>query len=283
MASHRRNQTVTRYRPPGVTPLELWDLWIGPRILWETMQEPTFSELLCDVLTRLRQGEGATRSEGPVPAIIRGFDALYVAGGRVRETSLRSALRQLDLPVFFSSTPENPGRNAALNLLAGKGSLTPWLCDLGQAGLKLCSKNLSRQFPRDLQRLPIRRDSGDEKIDQQRQQLRQWMAESLRAFAETTPPPDALLFALPSRLDDIGIPEGSSYIGMAGDLALIADVVDATGFKPHPALVLNDAELAALDASADPQIERSVKTLVITLGFGLGAALVIPERVSSRA
>lgn len=274
METHRRNQTITRYRAPGVTPLELWDLWIGQRILWETMQDADFPQLLCNTLSELRRGEGATRSEGRVPATIAGFDAVFVAGGRSLEPAIRSALPSPGLPVYFSATPQNPGRNAALRLLAQRGSTDPWICDLGQASLKLCSGNTCSQFTRDLSRLPIRRDTRDEVWAQQRLELRQWLAGSLQSFAETTSTPDALFFALPSRLDDRGIPEGSSYIGMTGDSALIADAIDLAGLNPRFVLTVNDAELAALDAAAEPQLEQSAKTLVITLGFGLGAALV---------
>ena len=274
MEIRRRNQTITRYRPPCVTPLELWDLWIGQRILWETMQETAFPEMLLNVLVDLRRGGGATRSEGRVPAAITGFDAIFVAGGRSQESPIRSALTALNLPICFSATPQNPGRNAGLGLLAQQGGVTPWVCDLGQASFKLCSADASRQFPRDLRQLPIRKDSPDEVIDGQRQDLRRWMAESLRTFAETTTPPDALLFALPSRLDDTGIPEGSSYVGMTGDSSLIADSIDAAGLNPRIAMCVNDAELAALDAVVEPTLAHSAKILVITLGFGLGAALV---------
>jgi len=41
-----------------------------------------------------------------------------------------------------------------------------------------------------------------------------------------------------------------------------------------PVWVLNDAELAALGALVDPRMEGCRKVLVLTLGFGIGAALV---------
>ena len=274
MENHRRNQTITRYRPPGVTPLELWDLWVGKRILWETMREPDFPQLLCNVLNELHRGEGATRSEGRVPGMIAGFEAIFVAGGRSQELSIRSALPALGLSVCFSGTPQNPGRIGGLGLLAQRGSINPWICDLGQAGLKLCATKADRQFPRDLHRLPIRRDSPDEACEKQRQELRDWIAESLRVFAKAAGTPDGMLFALPSRLDDDGVPEGSSYIGMAGDSSLVADAIAASGLKPQLVLTVNDSELAALDAVTEPQLEHITKTLVITLGFSFGAALV---------
>jgi len=283
METHRRNQTITRYRHPGVVPLELWDLWIGGRILWDVMGDTEFPEVLGRTLRELQRGIGATRSEGCVPAVIADFDAIFVTGGRSQESSLRSALSTLTLPVCLSSTPQNPGRVAGLELLTQRGSVKPWICDLGQASFKLCSSSASRQFARDLEKLPIRRDTPDEVVAEQRGTLRQWLATSLRAFGEITAPPDALFFALPSRLDDSGNPEGSSYIGMAGDTTLVAEAIEMSGLAPRFGLVVNDAELAALDASAEPTLFGSSKILVITLGFGLGAALVLRKGDSSHA
>lgn len=264
-------------------PLELWDLTVGPDILWQRMEAPDFPAVLATALAALRRGEGATRSEGPVPAAIAGFDALHVAGGRSEEPPLRAALAALGLPVTFSPTPRNPGATAGLRLLHQRGSATPWICDLGQASLKLSCATDRRQFPRDRRRLPLRTDRPGEPIDEQRRQLRAWVGESLRLFAETAPAPDGLLFALPSRLDDAGLPEGSSYVGMAGDADLIADTLAGAGLSPRLVLTLNDAELAALEALAEPPVPSARKTLVITLGFGLGAALVIHGESSPRA
>src|SRR5262245_26311632 len=90
--TNRRNETITRYRPAGVTPLELWDMRVESRILWETMLEPQFPAVLRQTIETLRRGEGETRSEGRVPAIIAGFDSLFVAGRRSSEAAIRSSL-----------------------------------------------------------------------------------------------------------------------------------------------------------------------------------------------
>src|SRR5262245_11360836 len=92
METHRRNEAVTRYRPPRVTPLELWDLWVGGRVLWEVMLEPDFPALLGRSIQDLRRGEARTRTEGPVPEVIAGFDSLYVAGRRATDAAIRSHL-----------------------------------------------------------------------------------------------------------------------------------------------------------------------------------------------
>ena len=49
----------------------------------------------------------------------------------------------------------------------------------------------------------------------------------------------------------------------------------AAGWQPARVLVLNDAELAAVAAGLDPRTHGKL-TLVLTLGFGVGAALRLP-------
>lgn len=282
METRSRNETITRYRPPGVIPLELWDLLVNRRVLWETMAEPEFPAVLGRIITALRRGEGETRSEGRVPTVIAGFDSLYVSGGRSREPLIRSGLQALGVPVSFSRTPDQPGEGPGLRLLAELSSATGWLCDLGQTSFKICGHAGRAQFCRDYQRLPVRTDGPTESVEEQRRDLRRWLSESLRTFTTDAPMPDALLFALPSRLDDAAMPEGSSYIGMAGDDSLIADAMAAAGLKPRHVLVLNDAELAAMDALADEALQGCAKTLVLTLGFGLGAAIAIRNPIEGR-
>ena len=275
METCTRNQTIARYRPPGIVPLELWDLIVDGRVLWEIMTEPDFPEVLCQIIGALRQGEGETRSEGRVPDVIAGFDSVHIAGGRSREPLVRSAMGTLELPVTFSGTPDYPAQSEGLRLIGDLGGRTGWLCDLGQSTIKLSTKEQPMSFHRDLRRLPIRTGHPNESVPKQRVELRDWLAESLRCFSAKAAAPDAILFALPSRLDDQAVPEGSSYIGMAGDENLVADAVGQAGLNPPRILVLNDAELAALEAFSGPSLQHSVKTLVLTLGFGLGAALAI--------
>jgi hypothetical protein len=241
------------------------------------MLEPAFPAILRHALAALRHGEGETRSEGRLPAVSAGFDSLYVAGRRSSEPVLQSHLSGLDLPVVFSRTPDFPGREAGLRLLDGLPSTNGWVCDLGQTSLKISHRTQCMTFARDMKRLPLRTDGPGESIPQQRCALREWLVDSLRTFSAAAGAPDSLLVALPSRLDDSAIPEGSSYIGMANDGSLIADVINTVG-GPLASLrhvrVMNDAELASLDAIAEPTLRGCAKTLVITIGFGVGAALV---------
>jgi hypothetical protein len=266
--------------------MELWDMRVGSRILWETMLEPQFPALLRQTIEMLRRGEGETRSEGLVPTIIAGFDALFVAGGRSGEPAIRSSLLALGLPVFFSQTPDYPGSEEGLRLLEDSGSVNGWVCDLGQTAFKISSRTQRMKFERDVKRLPIRTDDLGESIAGQRHEMRRWLTESLRSFATVAGSPDALVIALPSRLNESAVPEGSSYIGMGNDAALIGDVMNAFAVdraRPRRVWVMNDAELATLEALRVPASRSRKKTLVVTLGFALGAALVMPEERRANA
>lgn len=275
METCRRKQTITRYRPPRVSPLELWDLWVDERILWECMATPQFPEILRACVTQLQRGEGATRSEGPVPKEIAGFDAIFASGGRSREPTLRAALQELGLPVAFSATPDFPAQAEARKLLTSRGSTHPWICDLGQTSFKVCTAGKAQVYSREHSALPVRTENSEEEIREQRSEIRAWLYAALGHFRRLAArPPDAMFFALPSRLDDAGVPEGSSYIGMAGDATLVPDVLELTQLCPDLVLTANDAELAALEVASHRELDRAKKVLVLTIGFGVGAALV---------
>ena len=112
-------------------------------------------------------------------------------------------------------------------------------------------------------------------ILRQRRRLREFIAVKLQiAMAETGRQPEAVLFALPARLDDDGTPGTGDYAGLRGYRELIPDALLLAGLAHVPSFVLNDAELAAFSARADPRLAAFHKILVLTLGFGIGAALV---------
>ena len=273
MATDSRKQSpkLIRYRHPRVFPLELWDLWIGERILWDTIRDSVFPHILQEALINLRAGCGATRSDGPVPSEIRGFDALWLGGGGC-DAALRKMLRDSPYPVHFAEAEAFAGECGGLALLAQQGC-AGCVVDLGQTQLKISTREKRWTFARDFKALPVRDDDADYDHAAQRLRLREFIASSLR---ECGVQPEAVVFALPARLGDDGKPEGSSYAGMRGDARLVPDALALAGLAPRIVFVLNDAELAALSALADVRVSPAKRTLVLTLGFGLGAALLLP-------
>ncbi|MBB5036569.1 ROK family protein [Prosthecobacter dejongeii] len=262
---------MIRVRPSGIFPLELWDLCLGTGILWDHMSQADFGGVLKHSLTQVWEGQGATRSEGLVPECVRGFQGLYLAGGGAE--SVLASLQEGPWSRTHLCTASHFAGDAGGHFLLGQQGLTGWVLDLGQSALKISAAGYQQTWPRDLTRLPLREDRLDTSVADQRAELRHFIAKALQSFLHLMGRrPDGLVCALPSRLDDLGIPEGSSYIGMGGDASLLPEALVLAGFGQTQLLVLNDAELAATSALLDPLVQR--RTLVLTLGFGVGAALI---------
>ena len=262
---------MIRVRPDRILPLELWDLRVDDGILWDHMSSPKFGRVLRGALTEVWEGLGTTRSEGPVPERAKQFNSLYLAGGGAMAV-LEELKRGPWQAVYCSGENEFSGEAGGFHILQ-KHHWQGWVLDLGQSALKLSANGRRWKWPRDFGLLPIR--SGTTPPEAlQRMELRRFLTNAMREIRGLmADPPDAIVVALPSRLDDAGVPEGSSYIGMAGDALLLPDVVAAAGLGDTGILVLNDAELAAISARLAAPVQAG--TLVLTLGFGVGAALLL--------
>ena len=78
------------------------------------------------------------------------------------------------------------------------------------------------------------------------------------------------MLALPCEISQTGELGTCSYPWCAGD-TIVPEILAAAGLDEVPTLLLNDAELAAIGVAADP---FAAPALVLTLGFGVGAALL---------
>ena len=153
--------------------------------------------------------------------------------------------------------------------------MSGWVLDLGQSQLKLATPDRRWTFQRDSTRLRAAGEVPACGIPAQRRRLREFLALKLKmALTESQRPPEALLFALPTRLTADGTPLGGNYAGLRGYREIISETLAMAGLTNVPAFVLNDAELAALAARSHPGLASARKILVLTLGFGIGAALV---------
>ena len=83
--------------------------------------------------------------------------------------------------------------------------------------------------------------------------------------------PDAIALALPCAIDPDGTLGLCTYPWREGD-PFAEDVLIAAGLEAVPAWLLNDAELAAAGVAAARPCDET--TLVLTIGFGIGSALV---------
>lgn len=264
---------MIRLRPPGILPLELWDLLTPDgSILWDHMQSPHFGAVLCAVMEQAWRGTAVTRSEGRVSMEARAFHTLHLTGGGA--PAVLDAMRHG--PWSRATLSREPAFGAALGgqALLSAQKLDGWVLDVGQSGIKLSHESKRLQHPRDWIRLPLRDDDQMADIEDQRAGLRSCIASLLTEMHHACSRwPAGLVAALPSRLDDQGVPEGSSYIGMNGDRSLLADAMLQAGMPAIPLFVLNDAELAAV--SARHEFEIVPPALVLTIGFGVGGALIL--------
>lgn len=270
------DSTMERIRHPEIASLELSDVWVDGVTLWESIQGRGFPFALRTIIDTLQAGV-STGQNNHVCAGRANFEAVFFTGGRVEDKELRAFLSGLPCAVVLGEHPVFGGERGGFDLLDARG-LSGWVADLGQSQLKLVAPGQRWTFPRDWTRLRAAGLVPPAEAPAQRRRLREFIALRLQiAMAESTRRPRALVFALPSRLTDDGTPGGSSFPGMAGDRALLPDALQLAGLAGLPLFVLNDAELAALSARLDPRLAGFRKVLVLTLGFGIGAALIHRE------
>jgi hypothetical protein len=264
---------MERIRHPEIVPLELSEVWVDGVTLWKSIRGRGLSSVLCKLTDALKP-RGTSMSKEPVPAAALDFEAVFLTGGQVEDKGLRAGLAELPCTVVFGEHPVFGGERGGFELLEARG-LSGWVADLGQSQLKLVAPGQRWTFPRDWTRLRAAGHVSPGEMPAQRRRLREFVALRLQmAMSESARRPQALVFTLPARLADDGTPVGCSYSGMSGDRALLPDALEMAGLAGLPLFVLNDAELAALSARLDARLDGFRKVLVLTLGFGIGAALI---------
>ena len=272
LAMSARPIALERICVPHVMPFEVWDLVVGQSLWAEQFYQPGFEHYLADGIALLRAGHGVTRSKGPVPAAVAGFDAVFLTGGRVN--ALEGLKRNPPEGFFLGVDDVFGGVSGGMGFLVERG-LAGWVADLGQSQLKLATPTRRWVFQRDSTRLRAHGEVESAELPAQRRRLREFVALKLQlALAQTRLRPQALLAGLPARLGADGTPKGGNYAGLRGYRELIPDALELAGLVDVPALVVNDAELAAFGARIDSRLAGFRKILVLTLGFGIGAALV---------
>jgi hypothetical protein len=265
---------MERIRHPEITPLEISNLRVNGETLWEWSQSPGFAPAFQMALVMLRDGRANLQPQELVPAVVSGYEAVFVTGGRSADRELQDSLSSLPFAVAFEEEPVFGGEHGGFEFLQSRG-LSGWVVDLGKSQLKISAPGRRWTFPRDWTRLRMAVDVSPAEVPAQRRRLCEFIALKLQiAMAESGQRPPALVFALAVKLDDDGTPHRSNFAGMQGDRTLLPDVLQLAGLAGLPLFVLNDAELAALSARLDERLAGFRKVLVLTLGFGIGAALI---------
>ena len=297
--------------PKGVTGLEIWDLPGADIEFWrragttfvharrsEGFKESEIgAEVAAEValvLSRIHAGHYPTRAQ-----VAKGFTRLFLCGGLTVLDGFREALSETELP--FAVTFGEGSLGAVMGgreLLLSRGFDSGVIVDVGQSALKLdlvCPRGEEvRIVARDLHRAPIvfepeRIRLGTARLAELGHSSIEFVADVVAEALESRflPPPRVVL-SLPCPLDADLVPGGTTYTHWEGDKDLIPKIVRAIDQRlvARPRLakcpwreaaelqlwVLNDAEMAAL--AARKELKTPEKTLVVTLGYGPGAALL---------
>lgn len=245
------------YRYPELTGVEVWQGLARHTTLDQLRHDKAaYFAGLDEFLGQLHAGTARTAAEDPLLSAT-GFRRLYLAGGDAAEASV--ALRwpnELVAPGAFAL------RAGAEAIWQEQGWRNPVAIDLGQTRMKILTPDGEHAIERDEAWLPFGRAALHESIGRAR--LREWLRVNLPAAF------DGVLLALPNAMDAAGNAESSTYPGLHGPVEPIFHGL----FAEAPVLFGNDAILTAR-GYPPPAGE---KTLLLTLGFGIGAALWHAER-----
>ena len=250
-------------------PVELWDLELREGLLWNAMQDSRLTDALAEAAGHLADGTARTRSGTPIPDESRNFEAVWLAGGHAERVDTDRLADAIERPVWQTADPQAVSAHGAAALAPDAHRLA--VVDLGQSHLKGFTADRRTIVPRPWDRLPMREDCTDP-LPVARGALRAWVGPALASLEAD---PDVVIVALPCELHDDPTPGGCSYAGLQDDDDFIPDMLARARWCPDTVWVLNDAELAAAAARQDPRT-RGISTLVLTLGFGIGAAVLLP-------
>lgn len=261
---------LVRLHPPRATPLEVWQLLLADG---STFSRAIRSDALALVegTTLLHRGEGNTKDGRTAHRACEGFRHLVVGGGAAT-ASLAPVLARGPTP-FTLYTDGFVGEAGGLDLAGRRGydRAETLVLDVGQTAIKVSYAGGRHRLERDVARLP-RRSVPSSRRAEQREALCGFVSEALLCATAGRAGPRAVVVGLPGEIAEDGTPGVSSYRGTSGYRDLLPDALARASLAPAVVYVLNDAELAAASASLLP--EASEKTLVLTLGFGLGSALL---------
>lgn len=242
-------------------PLEVWDVEVDGVPLYRVARDAGFGRALGRLAELLADGAAVSESWPGFPAACRGIERVALVGGAAGEVVWRSRI-----PAERVAEAERCAERGGHAILARAGA-RGLVVDLGQSLLKVSGAR-RRVYPRDLGRIPLSTRPVD---GAGRAELVAFVAAALREAAEDSAP-EAIVLALPCEIADDGAVASCSYPWGAGD-PIAAEFLAAAGLAAVPTWLINDAELAAVGVAEDGP--RRGTTLVLTLGFGVGGALVL--------
>jgi len=304
---------IERVQDPAILPLEVWNEDFGEqppgsagRLLYQTVGSQRLDALRAQCASAREAAEtlGADVAKALRLLIERNVggagqaQAVWLGGGLLNSEGVRDTVLKANLPfpVIVADDPTFCCAAGGKQLLSQYGDGRGVVLDIGQTSIKgiVHAKGRARQlvFPRDHHSLPIHLDEVAAPIPSAQAHLfveraAGFIARAIISFvAVREPPPPVLVLALPAALSDDGTPQGCTYPGWSGNKDLIPRIAAQLdewiqADHGHPwrntegrILLLNDAELAARSARLQSGVAAARTSLVMTLGFGPGAALL---------
>lgn len=254
---------TTRLRPPRITPVELWDAPVGGRPLQSHRGERGFTAALTTAVRAVREQPPPSWPDSAREQA-RKIEHVYLTGGGACEIA-----PSLNVRHTLSTDPIFGAARAGLSLPRCSACV-----DLGQTSIKIAVPGRAWRVERDLVATPRRDDVAPSERPRVRAATIEFLAGALREIADAT----HVVLALPCEIDDSGGARGCTYCWRDREPALAEELVTAAGATPSAISILNDAELAAMAADCDPALPRGGVVLVLTIGFGVGAALLDARR-----
>jgi hypothetical protein len=262
---------IERFRAPGITPAEVWDLPLNGRAFWQHVGSTRLAALReagrSEPAIAVEFVQAITQALPLIAARLGAFDRVVLAGGLTLLGGFGVAGAAV-LPggVFCAAGAADSGAELVV--------------DIGQTAHKLALGAQRVSIPRDLQRCPLVTVEHHANLSPQRRAelgvaACEFAAQSIARGLQLGEA-NSLWLALPVALDDALLPGDCTYPGWEGDAGLVRSMLarafELAGRAPARVNVANDAELAALAARKAGLC--SGRTLVLTLGFGPGAAVV---------
>lgn len=245
-----------RLRAKGITALPLWN--------YRTPDGPLYA-----AMHRLPQALSEFARE-------HSADCIWVGGGAARRIEVPGVEVRVDRSGRFVA------ERGGAALLAERGHSVGAVVDVGQTAVKVsvvgdeAPRRYVEKRPADLRPVSAAEQwmlDADEIVEQRHMAVEFIGAAAARALGPIRPP---IILAMPCAIEQDLTTGPCSYVGFEGDKTLIMDIVRAMESLASPVYVANDAVIAAESARLDmaEMGHEAQRVLVVTLGYGVGGALL---------
>ncbi len=260
---------IRRHRPQGIVPLEVWDVVVDGRPVY-LVEGVAVPRAIADVVALLRAGQAVRHRGHRLPALPIAH-VVVGGGGGVADVVAAIAARGIDavglrVPVAIGL---RGGRALAREVLGVVDNVL--VVDVGQTSVKWFFNDRGGRVLRPAQATIEVEARLNGTLDIARAAAVEFIGAAISSSFMNMKKPDSLVLALPCEIDDDLAVAGCSYAWPAGDPDVIVDVLARAGLSDVPAVVINDAELAAVSVQEAGALPG---TLVLTIGMGLGGAFI---------